>query len=844
MSFVHNALVWGKVVCALVEENLNTFCKGFINCIYCLLLVPGLIFSQEGKELFNTDFVHEIRITFNQSNFWSELNNNYQDFSTFSGSDIPYLEGDISIDGTLLTSVGIRLKGKSSYYYANDKKKPFKIDFNEFIEDQQYDGLKKINLQNGIGDPGMLRDFLAFDMMRKIGVAAPRVSYCKLYINDEYWGLYEIIEQIDQTFLDNNFSKKSGNLYKNQRWSSLEWWGNDVNIYQDTFELKTNTEENDWSNFIHLLDVLNNSSETEFEDEFSRIFNIDYFLNVLAVDIFINNWDSYISNSRNFYLYDDPGSGKFHWIPWDYNLSQGGDLDTHGEPFPPYDLNCIIKADFIFSRTDRVVDFQSYAEPFAQRYKWDFGDGNESTEPYPTHEYDDSGVYNVCLTVQRDQNGEQCEQTRCKKVNLNFNPSNCNSIQDGSSPYLASDPIFQQVIAEDQYCCSEEWDVFCQITYNELQQSSPFNIEEGTSYNRDFPILHTANSRKVLINRLLEIEHIRKKYLGICCRLRDNYFNEEYLFPRIENQSALLRSAVYEDPNFLYSTDYYEYDVGNGTGGGSDAYIPALKHFYQSRFEEIDEYLNDAQFNCNDVYNYIQFQDVVINEFMASADETGTILDPSGKAEDWIELFNNTSFPIDLSDFYLSDDLDRPLKWTFPNETVLPANGYLIIWADNDLQEEELHANFKLSASGERIILSHADRSIIDIVNFSDQQVNQSLSRFPNGIGDFEPGVVTFNQFNGVSNVNELGSVDLLDIYPNPAIDHFFITLPEALNSRECIIQMWNMVGERLEIKVDKERQRKIKVQVQPNSLSPGVYRVELKTSDKIFKTKILINQI
>jgi len=115
---------------------------------------------------------------------------------------------------------------------------------------------------------------------------------------------------------------------------------------------------------------------------------------------------------------------------------------------------------------------------------------------------------------------------------------------------------------------------------------------------------------------------------------------------------------------------------------------------------------------------------IVINEFMAS--NGTTIADPQGDYDDWIELFNRSDKDLVLSGMYLSDKTDNLKKWKFPDNVVLKAGEYLLVWADEDGKATPgLHANFKLSADGEVIILSHNDanqNAIIDSVHFGSQQ--------------------------------------------------------------------------------------------------------------------------
>ncbi|MDD9973814.1 MAG: lamin tail domain-containing protein [Candidatus Poribacteria bacterium] len=134
---------------------------------------------------------------------------------------------------------------------------------------------------------------------------------------------------------------------------------------------------------------------------------------------------------------------------------------------------------------------------------------------------------------------------------------------------------------------------------------------------------------------------------------------------------------------------------------------------------------------------------VVINELMA--DNDNTIVDPQGDYDDWLELYNLTDSAVLLTGMYLSDKEDNLTKWEFPENTEISANGYLVVWLDEDHDDENategLHANFKLSKSGETVILvgtdAHGNR-VLDRVTFEEQKTDVALGRLPNGTGDFQ----------------------------------------------------------------------------------------------------------
>ncbi len=134
---------------------------------------------------------------------------------------------------------------------------------------------------------------------------------------------------------------------------------------------------------------------------------------------------------------------------------------------------------------------------------------------------------------------------------------------------------------------------------------------------------------------------------------------------------------------------------------------------------------------------------VVINELMADNDNVH--VDPQGDYDDWLELYNRTDSPVMLTGLYLSDKEDNPTKWAFPENTEIPANGYLIVWLDEDHDDEDategLHANFKLSKSGETVMLVDTDANaneVLDSITFGEQETDVAFGRLPDGIGDFQ----------------------------------------------------------------------------------------------------------
>jgi CotH kinase protein/Lamin Tail Domain/Secretion system C-terminal sorting domain len=805
------------------------------------LTVSCRLIGQNGTTLFDNSVVHELRFYFAEENFWDSLSHNWEENIDDSGVDVPYLKANMLLDGVQLDSVGFRQKGLSSHWAASKFKKPFKVDLNEFVTGQNFDGIKKFNLHNGSCDPGMMRDFVGYNILRTAGVRAPRVSFCRLYLNDEYWGLYGIIEQIDKTFTDSNFDN-DGTLIKNIGWTELEWEGDSIEIYQEDFQLKTNEDTYDWGSFLNFMDVVNNSSDNEFPAVIQKVFDVDLFLHVLAVDIMTNNWDSYIDNKRNFYLYDEPSGKQFHWIPWDYNLSMGGDFPTGGNPFPPYDSSCYIQANFSHLQFDSTFMLTNHTLPAADYVEWDFGHGQTSNLFNPTITFEAQGERTICLTAWRNDGNQVCQNRRCQKFDLSFNPGQCETILNGSCPYPASDPIFQKVAQQDSYCCEDEWDAVCALQYYEILQNPP-NYgsigSPGVEYDLNFPFLLDDTS-KVLVHRLLQVPAFRKRYLDICCLMMAKNFNKDRLFPMIDGQRDLIRPHIYEDPNYVFTKDYFEYDLGNGTGGGGGAQIPSLKWLLDQRFDQVAENLASTGHDCSKAFSPIGWQDVVINEIMASNSEESGIADPAGEYEDWIELYNNTNQAVDLKNFYLTDTTGFRLKWTFPFGTVIAPNGYLIVWADKDEDQQDIHTNFKLSAQGEELMLSHEDGTIIDVVSYFQQEDNTSYARVPNGTGNLVTQYPTFNGNNNTTDVAELtDEKGSFHVYPNPARDFLIVELLNE-STEPATITLCNLLGEVVKqgTQISSTKQR-----FSTAGLTSGVYFIESRQEKSMTVKRVLIQR-
>lgn len=228
-----------------------------------------------------------------------------------------------SVLADTILNIGFRLRGNTSRDAA---KKSFKISFNEFVPGRKWKGIEKMNLNGQHNDVSIMRERMCMQLMKYAGLPVARTSYVKLYINNEYKGLYLNVEQIDDEFLQKRFlNDDQGDLYKCNYGANLKMIGGTQAAYQGLYELNTNTSTSNYSGLINFISVLNNTSNEDFACAIQSVFDVEMYLRTLALEELIGQWDGYAVNMNNYYLYQRPSDGKFVFIEYDMDNTLGID---------------------------------------------------------------------------------------------------------------------------------------------------------------------------------------------------------------------------------------------------------------------------------------------------------------------------------------------------------------------------------------------------------------------------------------------------------------------------------------------------------------------------------------
>lgn len=289
--------------------------KKYLFCLLMLFLTIGKLYAGNGDSIFNMQYIHSLHITFPYPAFYDSLIN--------TNTTDQYLNVSIDFNGEIFNNVGIKVKGNSSFNNPSQKKS-FKLDFNEFVSGQDIHGLKKLNFNNSFKDPSFMREKLVNDFLIDHQIPAPRTTYCNVYMNGQLWGLYTILEEVDDEFCDHWFGSNDGNLFKGDPHGDLRWKGSaSQSLYETEYELKNNSTANDWSDLIGLIDVINNTSSSDLQSALDTKLNTATFVKQWVVCNMFSSLDSYIGSGHNYYIYHDTVTNKFQWISWDNNEAFG-----------------------------------------------------------------------------------------------------------------------------------------------------------------------------------------------------------------------------------------------------------------------------------------------------------------------------------------------------------------------------------------------------------------------------------------------------------------------------------------------------------------------------------------
>jgi len=761
-------------------------------CLF-LLILCGTFKNGYSQNLYAVDTVRIANIVFYDAN-WEGL------LDSFKINDLSNrVLADITIDGILYDSVGVKFKGNSSYNSVGaGKKKPFNISI-DYIKNQDVYGYTTIKLNNMFKDPSCIREVLSYEMLQNY-MPASQANFMEVSINGNLHGIYNSIESVNNDFLLKHFDSNNNSFFKcDPIWgspppmgcppsggsmSALYYTNSDTACYKNSYEIKSDFDIA-WVELVNLIQILNNNTS-----QIPQVLDVDRAMWMLAFNNLFVNFDSYTGSGHNYYVYENDYN-RFNTIVWDLNENFGGFSNAGGQPPSNLSLTDMQNLSPLWNDQDiyrplikSLMAIPDYKKRYFAHYRT---------------------IVNEFLANNTMKN---------RAVEL----------QTFIDSYIASDPNLI-------YSYNDFLNGLNQMNgnvpgINELMDPRYTYLSSETNMIKVGPMISSVQ-QSISIPTAMDSIWITSNISGS---------NQAKLHYKDNLHAPFQAVSMFDDGN------HNDGAMGDGVFGAIiPPHNPASTIYYYIYAENNDAGRFSPERAEYEFYSYtiegeqLAVGELVINEFMASNDITVT--DQNGEYDDWIELYNNSADPINLNNMYISDNLTTPYKWRLP-DSVIAADDFIILWADNDVQNG-IHTNFKLSSLGESIVLSNSDGTILDSISFSLQSNDITYGRYPNGTGSFQFMAPTFNDYNTLLSIQDKDKEFTYNIYPNPASNVLNIKVNTGLANKIGIntIGIYDVLMRKLHPPILKINHRTFTISL--DGLSEGIYFVKVDNcSQKLIITK------
>lgn len=298
----------------------------------------------------------------------NEMNDYYEEFGDYRDNttipaDVVYEDGEGNV--LVMNEIGFRTKGNvfsrippgnveegniteywqgsfqlefnHTFDYAKESSEYTYFKSREFFEDLEQLNFKRIRND----DYAVVTESVAYKMFREVGVSTSYTSFCVVYLNVDGeivpYGLFMIQETIDDVFVESTYGKNNdgsiGELYKCtwQKYGPATLYRNYNDLalgvsdwtkgYRNSYALKTNKDDEDYSSFQDFIDLVNSASNEDYLTNVSESLDIDNFAKALAMHFLVGSSDDYRFNANNYYMYFN--EGKAYYIPFDFDNSLG-----------------------------------------------------------------------------------------------------------------------------------------------------------------------------------------------------------------------------------------------------------------------------------------------------------------------------------------------------------------------------------------------------------------------------------------------------------------------------------------------------------------------------------------
>jgi len=308
--------------------------SSFIFASLSTLLFTSQSFAQTSDDLFNEDVLHEIWIYIAPEDYATLKQTNFicaeQDMRALSGEEVstlPRVECHFPIEFHWIFN-GMDVTGPDAAVSSHGQgsrssiKPSFGVQFDRYESRNTFLGLRRLVLRADTQDASLMHERLAMALFRKMGIPAPRESHARVYINDEYSGLYTVVEDVDPVFLERNFGESDGYLYS-YKWVfpwAFGYLGPDASSYSPLpFKPENNLIYTNPFPLEAMVRTVNQAPDEQFSIAVSQYIDLIGLFRLLAAQNFVSDQDSILGGytMNNFFLYRFQNSIRSTFIPWD-----------------------------------------------------------------------------------------------------------------------------------------------------------------------------------------------------------------------------------------------------------------------------------------------------------------------------------------------------------------------------------------------------------------------------------------------------------------------------------------------------------------------------------------------
>lgn len=663
------------------------------------------------QDFYDPSVLRTVDLQFHDANWWQLLQQNYVSQTN--------ILADMTVDGQVYPGVGVRIRGNTSYTAlpSGSQKVSLNIETDEVDPEQEVLGYKNFNFNNAFTDPTFCREVVYSNLLAD-WIPNGRANNIVLRLNGADWGVYANVQQFDKRMLRNYFEDDDGMRVKcanNPNGPGLQYAGTSPGAYAG-YEIKDDGGLADpLGALIAVCAAVDNTPPANWP-LIDQVFAVDPAIWTVALENLCADDDSYINKGADFVMYRNPVDGRTHLLQTDGNES------------------------FKFANWSPTLNFSQNNKPVLSNMLA----APELRQRYFAHMRSllpllDWAVIGPIFTAQRDLI-DAAVQADPKKLYsyAAFQTNFTSTVNVGGFP-----PFGGNIIGLKQYVDQRR-----ALLLSNAELNAPAPVIGAVTASTDAPSVPVHISAPVS-GPLVPVASV-------------------WLHFQPDISAPWTRVAMADDGL-------------SGDGLAGDGVYGALLPLTGVAGQRVPYYVRAVSANAFQSTTFepkrteiaphvlefaIPYTDIVINEVLAQ--NTAVLQDENGQWEDYVELYNRGTSTIDLGGLYMTDKLSDPTAWQIPAGTLLAPGATLLFWADEDLDQGPLHADFKLSAGGENVAIFGRDgTTLIASLPFGAQQPNISVGPLFDGDSEL---FALLDPTPGASNQPACGTVryDATNLATNP----------------------------------------------------------------------------